>query len=92
MHYKACNVKMPSYKGAELEKYFFGIYSKVNQFIHSSIPIYSPEFKALSSMIFMRYCGNKISSIFFQWAITQERDIILVSNCFVRIAYEILKP
>ena len=31
---------------------FFRIYSKVNQVIYSSIPIYSPGFKALALIIF----------------------------------------
>ena len=50
MHQKACNVKMPKVtKGHEV---FFRIYSKVNQVIYSSIPIYLPGFKALASIVF----------------------------------------
>ena len=44
------------------------------------MPIYSPGFKALASIVFFRYFADKISSISFQRAITQERGIILVGE------------
>ena len=53
------------------------IYSKVNQVIYSSLLIYYSNFKALALKI-LRYFADKISSIFFQRAITQEMGIILI--------------
>ena len=45
----------------------------------STIPIYSPGFKALASIAF-GYLADTISYIFFQRAITQERGIILMGK------------
>ena len=53
---------MPKITRAIAHEVVFKIYSKVNQVIYSSL-VYSPSFK--------------IASIFFQRAITQERDLIL---------------
>ena len=39
-------------KGPLLKKYFFRIYSKVNQVIYSSLPINISNFKALASIVF----------------------------------------
>ena len=45
-------------------KYFFRIYSKVNQVIYSSIPIYSLSFKALASIAFEIFCWQEFIHIF----------------------------
>ena len=65
---------------------------------YSSIPIYSPGFKALASIV-LRYLADKISSIFFQWAIILERGTILTGEknmCQLffheESIYEISKP
>ena len=50
---KACNVKKkksPKLPRAISLEVFYRIYSKINQIIYSSIPVYSPGFKALASI------------------------------------------
>ena len=42
----------------------FRIYSKVNQVIYSSIPICSPGFKALASIVFEIFCWQDLIHIF----------------------------
>ena len=61
---------------------FFKIYLKVNQVVYSSISVDSSGFKALV-LIFFSYFADKISAIFFQRTITQERDIILLRKKYV---------
>ena len=82
-----------NFKGPELS--FFKMYSKVNQVVYSSLPVYSLSFKALALIVFFfRYFADKIASISFQRAITQERGIILsrkkicVSYFFMRNPYK----
>ena len=65
--------KCPKLQKAITHEVFFKIYSKVNQVFYSSLPIYASSFKALASIVFFRYFADKISSIFFQRAIPQER-------------------
>ena len=48
--------KSPMLQRAITNEVFFRIYSKVNQVIYSSIPIYSPGFKALASIVFEIFC------------------------------------
>ena len=48
--------KCPKLQRAITHEVFFRIYSKVNQVIYSSIPIYSPGFKALASIVFEIFC------------------------------------
>ena len=45
-------------------EWIFRIYSKVNQVIYSSIPIYSPGFKALASIAFEIFCWQDFIYIF----------------------------
>ena len=66
---KVCNVKSPKRQRAITQEILFRIYSKVNQVIYSSLPIYFLNFKALSSIV-LRYFADKTSSIFFERAVT----------------------
>ena len=51
MHQKMCSVQMLKMtRGHKIV--LFRIYSKVNQVIYSSLPIYSLNFKALASIVF----------------------------------------
>ena len=56
MHQKVCNVKMPKMTKGHNSRSTFQNLSKVNQVIYSSIPIYSPGFKALASIAFEIFC------------------------------------
>ena len=40
-------------------KYFCKIYSKINQAVYSSLPVYSSSFKALTTIV-MRYFADKV--------------------------------
>ena len=53
---KCAIVKMPKVIMGHNSYSNFRIYSKVNQVIYSSIPIYSPGFKALASIAFEIFC------------------------------------
>ena len=64
-----CIKKHAMYKYSELQRaithyVFFRICSKVNQVIYSSIPIYSPGFKALASIVFEIFCWQYFIHIF----------------------------
>ena len=61
-------------KGPYLKKYFLEFIQKL---IRSSTQHYQsiPRFKALA--LILRYFADKFASIFFQRAITQEKDTIL---------------
>ena len=52
-------------------KYFFRIYSKVNQVTNTSLQIHSPSFKALA-LIVLRYFADKVKCPKLQRAIIQE--------------------
>ena len=51
-------------KGPPLKKYFSKFYSKVNQVIYSSLPVYSSSFKALASIVFEIFCWQDCIHIF----------------------------
>ena len=53
---KCVIVKMPKVIKVITQEVLFRIYSKVNQVIYSSIPIYSPGFKAQASIAFEIFC------------------------------------
>ena len=59
---KVCNVKMPKMTKGHNSRL---IYSKVNQVIYSSLPIYSLSFKPLASIVIEIFV-DKISFIFFK--------------------------
>ena len=48
--------KCPKLQRVIMHEVIFRIYSKVNQVIYSSIPIYSPGYKALASIAFEIFC------------------------------------
>ena len=75
---------MPKVTRVITNKVFFKTYSKVNQVVYSSL-IYSLCFKALASIV-LRYFADKIASIFFQRAITQEKGIVLLRKK-IRVSY-----
>ena len=53
------------YKGPLLLKYFSEFIQKINQVIYSSLPISSPSFKTLASIVFfLRYFADKEIYIF----------------------------
>ena len=55
---------MPKLQRAITHEIFFKIYSKVNQIIYSSLPVYSPSFKALASIVFEILCRQDCFYIF----------------------------
>ena len=78
MHQKA----RPMLQRAITHDIFFRIYSKVNQVFYSSIPIHSPNFKALALIVFEIFCWKDFIHI-FQRAITQKWGIILMGEICV---------
>ena len=56
----------PKLQRAITHEVFFRIYSKVNQVIYSPIPIHSPGFKALASMVFEIFCWQDFVHICFK--------------------------
>ena len=61
---KHATYKCPKLQRAITHDIFFRIYSKVNQVIYSSIPIYSQGFKALASIVFEIFCWQDFIHIF----------------------------
>ena len=50
---------MSNLQRAIIHEVYFKIYSKVNQAIYSSLPIYSSSFKAQAKIVFLRYFAHK---------------------------------
>ena len=61
---KCAMQKCPKLQRAITHEVFFRSYSKVNQIIYSSIPIYSPGFKALALIAFEIFCWQDFIHIF----------------------------
>ena len=75
---KVCNVKMPKMTKGHNSKSTFQNF--IQKLIRSSTHHYqsTPQISRLYLQFFLRYFADKISSIFFQGIITQERGIILM--------------
>ena len=56
--------KCPKLQRAITQEVFFKISSKVNQVVYSSLPVYSPSFKALASILFEIFCWQDCVHIF----------------------------
>ena len=76
MHQKARNVKMSKVTKGHIHEVFF-------RFIQKLLRLYahfSTRFQGSSLISIFRYFADKISSIFFQRAITQKRCIVLMGK------------
>ena len=58
--YFADKVKMPKITKGHNSRSIFQIYSKVNQVVYSSLPVYSPSFTTLALTVFYIYFADKV--------------------------------